>query len=76
MVTENNIPEDETPQIIYENPTFIQRTWICVSCDQTFANLYSLRRHMRLIHHAPRTLVYDVGDGIMHGYPNFDSGNQ
>jgi len=65
----SNGNESEIPETIYDNPIIQEPIWRCVPCQSNFANLYSLRRHMRLIHNAPRTLVRIDDDGVRHGEP-------
>ncbi len=60
----------KTPKKIYQNPEMDEPTWLCVPCQKTFATNYSLRRHMRLVHEAPRTEVKVGNDGVMYGYPH------
>lgn len=57
---------------MYRNPEPEEAVWLCVQCNREFATNYSLRRHMRLIHHAPRTLIERGEDGVMRGTPVFD----
>jgi hypothetical protein len=54
---------------IYQNPIMYEPTWLCVHCDRTFVTCYSLRRHMRLVHKAPKTLVKIDGKGVRRGEP-------
>lgn len=63
------------PSRIYENPVINEPVWYCVLCNRTFANNFSLRRHMRLIHNAPRTEVEIGDDNIMYGRPHYDNVN-
>ena len=67
--------ERRPPRRIYSNPIVNEPTWCCEVCRRAFANNYSLRRHMRLIHNAPRTIVEVGDDGIMRGHPHYDSEN-
>jgi hypothetical protein len=55
----------------YQNPILDEPEWLCVPCQKTFATNYSLRRHMRLIHDAPQTLIEEGDEGVMYGQPVF-----
>lgn len=57
------------PKKTYQNPIIKEPVSLCIRCNKTFANLYSLRRHMALIHDAPRTLVEVGKDGVRRGKP-------
>ena len=52
---------------IYRNPEFKEPVWMCLECKNEFATNYSLRRHMRLVHGAPKTLIEKGKDGVMRG---------
>ncbi len=65
--------EQQSSKKIYQNPVIKKKTWFCVKCEKTFATNYSLRRHIGIVHKAPRTLIEKVDDGVMHGTPVYDA---
>ena len=67
------VNKQRSPRRIYQNPVMNEPTWFCVRCQKTFATNYSLRRHMGLIHRAPRTVVEAGDDGVMYGNPHYDN---
>ena len=61
--------EHGSPRRIYQNPEMDEPVWLCDPCQKVFATNYSLRRHMRLIHKAPKTLIRIDATGVRRGEP-------
>ena len=59
-------------QELYVNPLLNEPVWLCADCQKTFATNYSLRRHMRLVHDAPKTMIKKTDEGVMEGHPYYD----